>query len=47
MGLPRTSGWSPMLVDMGAIQHLTNAKMAAHDHGRTEEGSGRSESCSP
>ena len=47
MGLPRTSGWSPMLVDMGDIQHLTNAKTAAHDHGSTEEVSGRSQPCSP
>ena len=47
MALPMTSSWSPTLVDMGAIQHLTNAKTAAHDHGSTEEVGGRSKPCSP
>ena len=46
MGPPRTSGWSPLLVDTGVTQPHTNAKAATHDHGSTEEVSGRSKSCS-
>ena len=46
MGLPRTSGWSPVLVDTGVMQPNTSANAAAHDQGSTEEVSGRSKSCS-
>ena len=46
MGLPRTSGWSPMLVDKGVSRPHTNANTPTHYHGCTEAVGGRSKACS-